>query len=116
MSYLYNNLSTKQRRRELRKNQTDCEVILWSVLRNKQCNGYKFLRQYSVGRYVLDFFCPKLRLAIEIDGGQHTEQKVYNEGRTEFLKSQNIKVIRFWNNEVTENLEGVYQRILEHCL
>ncbi|MBI2607912.1 MAG: endonuclease domain-containing protein [Candidatus Doudnabacteria bacterium] len=116
MSYLYNSLSIKQKRRELRKNQTDCEALLWSVLRNKQCNGHKFLRQYSVGKYILDFFCPKLRLAIELDGSQHQQQKDYDQERTNFLKAHNIKVLRFWDNEVLENLEGVYERILKHCL
>ena len=116
MNYQYNNLELKHFRRKLRNNQTDCEALLWSVLRNKQCNGYKFFRQYSVGKYILDFFCPKLRLAIELDGSQHQDQKVYDQERTKYLKSQNIKVLRFWDNEVLENLEGVYQRILEHCL
>lgn len=116
MSYNYNNSKLKERRRSLRRNQTDAEIKLWSVLRNRQCNGYRFLRQYSISPYILDFFCPKLRLAIELDGGQHVGQKVYDEQRTKFLVNQNITVLRFWDNEVLENLEGVYQRILEHCL
>jgi len=83
------------------------------VLRNKQILNCKLYRQYGVGEYILDFFCPNLKLAIEIDGGQHNS----NEGietdmvRTKFLEQQNIKVIRFWNNEVSENFDGVVKRI-----
>ena len=114
---LYNHSILKDRRKQLRKDQTDCERIIWHLIRNKQCNGFKFYRQYSVGPYILDFYCPKLRLAIEVDGGQHNEdlQKEYDKERTAYLSGNNIKEIRFWNNEVIENLEGVYQKILEHC-
>lgn len=118
MAYLYNNLKLKIFRRKLREEQTDCERILWIKLRNKQCNGLRFLRQYSISPYILDFYCPRLRLAIELDGGQHNEvaQKIYDQKRTEFLSRQNIKILRFWDNEVLENLDGVYAKILEHCL
>ncbi len=115
MKILYNNPKYKQRRQGLRKNQTDCEGILWTKLRNKQCNGYKFLRQYSVGHYILDFYCPKLRLAIELDGSQHAEQKEYDQQRTAYLLANDIIELRFWNNEVIENIEGVYAKILEYC-
>lgn len=115
MKILYNNPKYKERRQDLRKNHTDCEALLWSKLRNKQCNGFKFLRQYSVGNYIVDFYCPKLRLAVELDGGQHAEQKEYDMIRTNFLKHQDIIEIRFWNNEVIENFGGVYDKILEHC-
>jgi very-short-patch-repair endonuclease len=117
MKFLYNNPELKDRRKALRKDQTDTERIVWSVLRNKQCNGLKFFRQFSVGPYILDFYCPKKRLAIEIDGGQHAkaDRQEYDEIRTQYLLQNNIIELRFWNNEVLENLEGVYDRILEIC-
>lgn len=107
MNDLYNRYDFKERRRLLRKSQTDAERKLWGILRNKQLNGLKFFRQYSVSKYILDFYCPAIRLAIEVDGGQHAESK-YDDIRTNYLKSKNIFVIRFWNNEVLNNLEGVY--------
>ncbi len=117
MKFLLNDPALKDRRKALRKNQTDCERIIWSKLRNNQCNGLKFFRQFSVGPYILDFYCPKKGLAIEIDGGQHAkaDQKEYDEIRSEYLSQNNIIELRFWNNEVLENLEGVYEKILEYC-
>ena len=112
----YNDQILKTRRKSLRKKQTDTEIMIWSLLRDKKCKGYKFYRQYSIGSYIVDFYCPKLRLSIEIDGSQHAEKmnKDYDQERTIYLNANNIKELRFWNNEVTENLEGVYQRILEN--
>ncbi len=88
---------------------TGAEVLIWNKIRNGQLLGYKFRRQYSVGIFILDFYCPKLRLAIEIDGSQHVDEevKVYDDGRTNYLKDFNIKVLRYWNNDVLENIEGV---------
>src|SRR5690348_3964464 len=115
---LYNNPVLKTRRQELRKDQTETERIVWNIIRNKKCKSYKFLRQYSVGPYILDFYCPKLRLAIEIDGGQHSEKlrKQYDAERTNYLVGNNITEIRFWNSDVVENLQGVYQKILQIIL
>jgi very-short-patch-repair endonuclease len=113
--FSYNDAIYKDRRQKLRKNQTDCERILWSKLRNRQCNGVKFFRQYNVGNYILDFYSPQLRLSIELDGGQHLGHKEYDQIRTEYLLAKDIKELRFWNNEVIENLEGVYERILAYC-
>ena len=75
----------------------------------------KFIRQYGVGKYVVDFYCPALRLVIESDGGQHLdpENLVYDEARTEFLNSLDIKVIRFYDNEVMNNLDGVVESIIQ---
>ena len=116
MGGLYNKGNLKNRRKALRKNQTDCERIIWNVIRNKQCNGLKFFRQFSVGPYILDFYCPEKRLAIEIDGGQHADQqKEYDQERTAYLAGHYIRELRFWNNEVVENLDGVYDKILEEC-
>ncbi len=114
MAFLYNDPIKKDLRRQLRKNQTPAERKLWNCLRNKQLLGFKFFRQYGCGRYILDLFCPVCRLAIEIDGGQHSETKDYDIERTEYLKSENIKVIRFWNNEVLNNIEGVVEEIKKH--
>ena len=109
---MYNDFKLKKIRKRLRKNQTNVERIIWSKLRNQQLNGFKFFRQYSVGRYVLDFYCPKVRLAIEIDGGWHNKSDVRarDHERTDFLKLHNIKVIRFWNNEVINNSAGVCKK------
>ena len=99
----------------LRKNQTDAESLLWAHLRNKQLNDLKFYRQYSVGKYIVYFYFPQKRLAIEVDGGQHDEYKIraYDDKRSVYLKDKDIKVIRFWNNDVLENLEGVFDKLLE---
>ncbi len=92
---------------------TNAEQRLWCCLRGKQIDGFKFRKQHPVGRYVLDFYCPARKLAIELDGGQHNtpEGRDKDERRSEWLKQQQITVIRFWNNEVVENLEGVLTRI-----
>lgn len=113
--FLCNDPALKERRGYLRKSQTEVEKALWGKLRNRQISGIKFFRQYSVGSYILDFYSPKLKLAIELDGGQHAEHdnREYDEIRSEYLRSQGVDVMRFWNNEVIENMEGVLQRIVE---
>lgn len=98
--------------KELRKNQTREESLLWSKLRSNQL-GFKFRRQHPIQNYILDFYCPSLRLAIELDGGQHQENKEYDQTRTKLLNSLGIKVLRFWNNELIDNLEGVLETILQ---
>jgi len=100
----------------LRKTQTDAEGRFWAQVRNKQIRGLKFFRQYSVGPYILDFYCPERKLAVELDGGQHNEfeNREYDGMRTEFLKSHGINVLRFWNNEVLQNMEGVLSRVEEN--
>ena len=100
------------RARELRAGTTDVERRLWSVLRNRQLGGAKFRRQYPIERYFADFACVEARLIVELDGGQHDEQAGYDARRTEVLETCGWKVIRFWNNEVTENLDGVADTIL----
>jgi very-short-patch-repair endonuclease len=109
MKFLRNDPALKKRRRELRRNQTEAEKLLWAHLRNKQFYGMKFFRQYSIGPYILDFYCPRMKLAVELDGGQHneSENKEYDSVRSEYLKSQGIDVIRFWDNEVLLNRDGV---------
>ncbi len=100
-----------QNARKLRKNLTDAETFLWSVLRNKQLDGFRFRRQMPVGRYIADFACLEPRLIIELDGGHHEKQK--DEERTAFLKAEGFNVLRFWNHEVLENIEGIIEVIRE---
>jgi len=111
MRHLYNDKIYEQLRQKLRNDSTDAERRLWQILRGKQFNGLKFRRQYGVGNYILDFYCPKVRLAIELDGGQHMNIKTADNIRTAFLKSLDISVLRFWNNDVLKNLEGTYETI-----
>jgi very-short-patch-repair endonuclease len=103
-----------ERARELRKNAAQAEQILWHALRNRQLNGLKFRRQHPIGRFILDFYCPEKRLAVEIDGGQHAEpeQRMYDEARTAALAKQGITVLRFRNDEIINHLEGVLQTLL----
>ena len=99
--------------RSLRKNMTDTEQMAWHCLRRKQLGGFRFRRQHPIERFVLDFYCCEAKLAIELDGGQHNEPdaRLRDNERTEFLQHRGIRVIRFWNSEVLENLEGVLQKI-----
>ena len=102
----------RTRRRVLRNEPTPQEIILWSRLKNEQL-GYKFRRQHSFGTYIADFYCREKSLIIEIDGSQHMEHEEYDSERTSFLKSQGLQVVRFWNNEINTNLDGVVTRIIE---
>jgi very-short-patch-repair endonuclease len=99
--------------RNLRKNQTDAEKKLWGILRNRQLAGIKFRRQFVVGRYILDFYSPEHKLAIEADGGQHYEDsgRSYDEARTKELAKSGIRLIRFSDLDILKNLEGVYEVI-----
>jgi very-short-patch-repair endonuclease len=113
MKFLRNNPTLKQRRRELRRNQTEAEKALWAHLRNKQFYGMKFFRQYSIGPYILDFYCPTMKLAVELDGGQHNryESREYDVARSKYLKVQEVEVIRFWNHEVLLDMESVLSEL-----
>lgn len=98
--------------RKLRREQTPAEARLWSVLRNRGL-GVKFRRQYQVGPYYPDFACVEYKLIVELDGGHHAEeQNAANDAeRTRYLEAAGFSVLRFWNNEVMTNLEGVAQTI-----
>ena len=113
--HLYNDPSREPDRRRLRKDATDAERKLWRILRNRQMATLKFLRQYSIGPYILDFYCPEQRLAIEVDGGQHADVggQEHDAKRERYLRELNIRVMRFWNNDVLRNTEGIDQRIRE---
>ncbi len=102
----------KKRRRELRNGATPEEKLLWKYLQNKKL-GFKFIRQYSIEGYVVDFYCPAKRLAIEIDGEQHKKDKKYDEYQTRYLNTFNIRVIRFWNQEIIDDVEDVAEKIGE---
>ncbi len=103
--------SLQDKARKLRRNQTDAERWLWQQLRAKQL-GAKFRRQQSIPPYIVDFVCFEHKLIIEVDGGQHDAQQQYDARRTKFLEQQGYHVVRFWNNDVFENKEGVLQHIL----
>ena len=100
-------------RRELRKNQTETEKIVWDKLRNRRFLNLKFRRQYGIGNYIADFYCSSLKLVVELDGGQHfTEEGLeYDKIREEFMKSLGIKTLRFNNNEVLNNIEEILIKI-----
>ncbi len=106
MTRLYNQQGMKQRRRELRNNMTYEESVVWNILR-KYFPEARFRRQYSLGPYILDFYSVKYRIAIEIDGVQHLENKEYDKERDNYTKSCNIKILRFWNSDIKTNLNGV---------
>ena len=99
--------------RQLRRDSTQAESTLWRHLRGRQLAGYKFRRQVPLGQYVVDFVCFERRLIIEIDGGHHQDQAVYDRERTEWLESQGFRLVRFWNNEVLRHRDAVAQVILE---
>jgi very-short-patch-repair endonuclease len=121
MSYAWNmhygaDSQSKQRAKSLRKNLTDAEKHLWSLLRNRNL-GFKFRRQHSIGIYIVDFYCHELELVIELDGEHHYEsnQKRWDEGRTNDFRSLGIKLIRFRNIEVLNNTEKVLTQISKKC-
>ena len=98
--------------RDLRQNQTEAETKLWQNLRAHRCNEIHFRRQHVIGTYFVDFCAPRQKLIIEIDGGQHLEQQEYDKERTAYLESKGYKVLRFWNDEVMKNIEGVVETIM----
>ena|GEM_PF-416928 len=102
--------------KKLRKNSTPAENLLWSHLRAEQLEGFKFRRQQLIGNYVVDFVCFERKIVIEVDGGQHAIEKEKDSIRDEWLKGQGFKVLRFWNNEVLMNIEGVLEVIRINCL
>ncbi|GEM_PF-381114 len=115
---VYNDQIFLKRRQELRKNTTPTETILWSYLRKRQIYNLRFFRQYSVGPYILDFYCPTIRLAIELDGSQHEEKdaQAYDKDRTNFLNEHKISVLRFKNHDVIHDIEKIIEEISKSCL
>lgn len=101
----------KKNRREMNK----VEAKLWyQILSSKKLKGYKFVKQKPIGRYIVDFYCHKLQLVIEVDGRSHDDQIQYDNIRTEYLESLGLSVIRFSNLDVMQNLDGVYEALLSY--
>ncbi len=105
-------MSNTTKARNLRTQSTDAERTLWRHLRSRHADGYKFRRQHPIGPYIADFACPEQWLIIELDGSQHMERTVQDRQRTTFLESQGFRVLRFWDNDVLKNTEGVLTTIL----
>jgi len=106
-----NNLNTLlEARRDLRNNPTPEENILWQRLRNNRL-GFKFRRQHSIGNFIADFYCPAKKLIIEIDGGQHLNNKEKDSERSNYLESLGFKVIRFWNKEINLEIDTVINKV-----
>jgi very-short-patch-repair endonuclease len=97
--------------RRLRRNQTDAERILWFRLRDRRLDGWKFRRQFPIDRFVVDFFCADAHLIVELDGGQHAVQAAADAQRTKILEAMGYLVLRYWNNDVMQNIDGVVEDI-----
>ncbi len=102
--------------RKLRRSSTDVERKLWHRIRDKQVEGFRFRRQRPIEKYIVDFICLEARLIVELDGGQHAENVAHDQKRSAFLHERGYRVLRFWNSEVIENIEGVLERLREVLL
>ncbi len=113
MTQIFNVSAKKFTRRELRQKSTHPEEVLWRKLKDHRLSGIKFRRQYSIGRYIADFYCPQAKLVIEIDGGSHvgTEAKAYDKIRDDFVKALGLHILRFQNRDIQENLSEVLKTI-----
>jgi very-short-patch-repair endonuclease len=111
---LYNS-ELKRHARDLRKRMTDAEIRLWARLRLKRLNGYPFQRQRIIGNYIVDFYCPRAKLVIEVDGGQHysSENMLSDKRRDNYLKSKRLTILRFSDTDVLVNTEVVIQQIVQ---
>ncbi len=107
------NQKLKEISRQLRKNMTDAERRLWAKIRMRQLQGYQFYRQKPIGDYIVDFFCPRAKLIIELDGSHHLigETIEYDRIRDDYLSSLGLRVLRFTNADVLTCIEGVIERI-----
>ena len=103
------------RARELRHPQTPVELKLWPRLRGRRLGGFKFRRQVPIGRFIVDFYCPALRLVVEVDGDSHADQVEYDAARTAWLEEQGCHVIRYPNRDVHQHIGAVLESILAHC-
>lgn len=107
---IINNSRQFEKRKILRKNSTKEELIIWNLVRNNAF-GVRFKRQVSIGPYVADFYCSAKKLILEIDGSQHLKNKDYDNERDRYFLSLGVTTLRFWNNEVNSNLDGIYMKI-----
>ncbi len=110
------NRNLKQYSRQLRENTTDTERNLWAKVRMKQLKGYQFYRQKPIGDYIVDFYCPKAKLVIEVDGSQHFSDEMieYDRIRDEYINSLGLKVLRFTNTDILTHIDGVVESIIEN--
>jgi very-short-patch-repair endonuclease len=117
MTEVFNRSSELLKRRVLRHSRPIAERLLWRRLNKRQLNGHRFRRQYGIGRYVVDFYCPGSKVVIEVDGSSHTDRdaEMYDKERQDFIESFEIKVLRFTNKEVIKNTEAVVN-IIEEAL
>jgi very-short-patch-repair endonuclease len=106
-------MSTKEKRRDLRNNMTEAEKLLWLELKNDKL-GHRFRRQFSIGYYIVDFYCPRKKLVIELDGEVHTNQIEYDCLRDKFMREFELVVLRFKNHDIKTNLNDVLNEIKKH--
>lgn len=102
--------ATNPHARRLRRDATECETRVWLAIRDRRLGGFKFRRQATIGPFIVDFLCVERRLIVEIDGGQHDAAR--DAPRTTYLEARGYRVMRFWNNDVVENFDGVAKAIL----
>ena len=110
-----NDAAQKEQRKALRNNMTPSEALLWRSLRGSRAGGWKWRRQQGIGPFVLDFYCPALRLCIELDGSAHDYTYEYDNQRTDYLNAQDIRVVRFTNDQVFNSYDGVVAEIIRIC-
>jgi len=106
-------VNSTDKAREMRRNATDAEKLLWKRLRMRQAESCKFRRQQPIGEYIVDFVCAERKLIIEVDGGQHVEQAEYDESRSKWLQAQGYRVLLFWNHDVLAMPDAVLTKILQ---
>jgi very-short-patch-repair endonuclease len=113
MTEVFNRLNERGNRRHLRNEMPGSEVMLWARLKGRQLSGCKFRRQYGVGPFVIDFYSPEIKLGVELDGDSHFQEgaRAYDEQRTRYISSFGIRIMRFLNADVDENLDGVLEAI-----
>ena len=115
MTKILNRETESEKRQSFKKDSTEAENILWANIRNKKFKGHKFKRYYSIDSYIVDFYCPKAKLAIEINGYLHytEEENEYDRGKEKFLKSVGIRTLHFTNDDVYLNLDNILDAILK---
>lgn len=118
MTEIFNKHSEKEKRQHLRRHMPNAETVLWQKICRRQIAGVKFRRQYGIDRFVVDFYCPSLRLVIEVDGPTHqgSEAQTYDQARQQFIESLGIEFLRFTNSEVYQNLDAVLEIIHQKVL
>ena len=102
--------------KSMRRNPTDAESLLWQRLRSKQIEGVKFRRQQPIDKFIVDFITFEKRVVVELDGGQHADAANQDGERDQLLRANGFRVLRFWNNEVLQNIDGVLETIRRECL